>query len=102
MQYPLLQKLITESKSQLPLGVVYPLSLPALETVFELIKKEICKPILIGPQKLITELAKGENFSLDGIEIIDTPDDPITATKTAVAMVKLGKLAALMLSLIHI
>jgi len=101
VQYPLLQKLITESKSQLPLGVVYPLSLPALETVFELIKKEICKPILIGPQKLITELAKGENFSLDGIEIIDTPDDPITATKTAVAMVKLGKLAALMKGSLH-
>ena len=88
MQYPLLQKLIADSKSQLPLGVVYPLSLPALETVFELIKKEICTPILIGPQRQITELAKEQNLSLDGIEIIDTPDDPIAATKTAVAMVK--------------
>jgi phosphate acetyltransferase/phosphate butyryltransferase len=100
-QYPLLEKMIEEAKSDLPLGVVYPLSLPALETVFELIKKQLCTPILIGPKDLILELATKEKFSLSEIEIINTPNDPIVAAKKAVEMVKEGKLAVLMKGSLH-
>jgi phosphate acetyltransferase len=100
-QYPLLEKMIEEAKSDLPLGVVYPLSAPALETVFELIKKQLCTPILIGPKDLILELATKEKFSLSGIEIINTPNDPIVAAKKAVEMVKEGKLAVLMKGSLH-
>jgi phosphate acetyltransferase/phosphate butyryltransferase len=100
-QYPLLEKMIEEAKSDLPLGVVYPLSAPALETVFELIKKQLCTPILIGPKDLILELATKEKFSLSGIEIINTPNDPIVAAKKAVEMVKQGKLAVLMKGSLH-
>jgi phosphate acetyltransferase/phosphate butyryltransferase len=100
-QYPLLEKMIEEAKSDLPLGVVYPLSAPALETVFELIKKQLCTPILIGPKDLILELAAKEKLSLNGIEIINTPNDPIVAAKKAVGMVKQGKLAVLMKGSLH-
>jgi phosphate acetyltransferase/phosphate butyryltransferase len=100
-QYSLLEKMIEEAKSDLPLGVVYPLSAPALETVFELIKKQLCTPILIGPKDLILELATKEKFSLSGIEIINTPNDPIVAAKKAVEMVKQGKLAVLMKGSLH-
>jgi phosphate acetyltransferase len=100
-QYPLLEKMIGEAKSDLPLGLVYPLSAPALETVFELVKRELCTPILIGPKDLILELATKEKLSLDGIEIINTPNDPILAAKKAVAMVKEGKLAVLMKGSLH-
>jgi len=100
-QYPLLEKMIEEAKSDLPLGVVYPLSVPALETVFELIKKQLCTPILIGPKDLILELAAKEKLSLNGIEIINTPNDPIVAAKKAVEMVKQGKLAVLMKGSLH-
>ena len=100
-QYPLLEKMIGEAKSDLPLGVVYPLSAPALESVFDLIKRQLCTPILIGPQDLILELAANEGLSLNGIEIIDTPNDPILATKKAVEMVKEGKLAVLMKGSLH-
>ena len=100
-QYLLLEKMIEEAKSDLPLGVVYPLSAPALETVFELIKKQLCTPILIGPKDLILELATKEKFSLSGIEIINTPNDPIVAAKKAVEMVKEGKLAVLMKGSLH-
>jgi len=100
-QYPLLEKMIEEAKSDLPLGVVYPLSAPALETVFELIKKQLCTPILIGPKDLILELATKEKFSLSGIEIINTPNAPIVAAKKAVEMVKQGKLAVLMKGSLH-
>jgi phosphate acetyltransferase/phosphate butyryltransferase len=100
-QYPLLEKMIGEAKSDLPLGLVYPLSAPALETVFELVKRELCTPILIGPKDLILELATKEKLSLDGIEIINTPNDPILAAKKAVAMVKEGRLAVLMKGSLH-
>ncbi|NQW70918.1 MAG: bifunctional enoyl-CoA hydratase/phosphate acetyltransferase [Betaproteobacteria bacterium] len=93
--------MIGEAKSDLPLGLVYPLSAPALETVFELVKRELCTPILIGPKDLILELATKEKLSLDGIEIINTSNDPILAAKKAVAMVKEGKLAVLMKGSLH-
>ncbi len=93
--------MIEEAKSDLPLGVVYPLSAPALETVFDLIKRRLCTPILIGPKKEIEELAAIEELCLDGIEIVDTPKDPILATQKAVEMVKAGKLAVLMKGSLH-
>ena len=100
-KYPLLEKMIDEAKSDVPLGVVYPLSVPALETVLDLIKRQLCTPILIGPQDLILELAAKEKLSLSGIEIIDTPNDPIIAAKKAVELVKEGKLAVLMKGSLH-
>ncbi len=100
-QYPLLEKMIQDAKSDIPLGVVYPLSAPALETVLDLVKKQLCTPILIGPQDLILELAAKEKISLDGIEIVDTPNDPIIAAKKAVELVKEGKLAVLMKGSLH-
>lgn len=93
--------MIEEAKSDLPLGVVYPLSVPALETVFELMKRKLCTPILIGPSKEITALALAERLSLEGIQIIDTPNDPILATQKAVEMVKAGLLAVLMKGSLH-
>jgi len=89
-KYPLLEKMIDEAKSHIPLGVVYPLSVPALETVLDLIERQLCTPIFIGPQDLILELAAKEKISLDGIEIVDTPNDPIIAAKKAVELVKEG------------
>ncbi|CAM3615856.1 bifunctional enoyl-CoA hydratase/phosphate acetyltransferase [Polynucleobacter brandtiae] len=101
MEYPLLEKIIEEAKGDLPLGVVYPLSIPALETVAELIKKSLCSPVLIGPIGPILELAASAKISLDGALTVDTPDDPILATKKAVEMVKDGKVLALMKGSLH-
>ena len=101
MKYPLLEKMIEEAKSNLPLGVVYPLSAPALETVIDLVNKQLCTPILIGPEDQIRELAGANGFLLDGIQIVDTPQDPILATQKAVEMVKEGKLAVLMKGSLH-
>jgi len=52
-------------------------------------------------KKEIEELAIAEELSLDGIQIVDTPKDPILATKKAVEMVKEGKLAVLMKGSLH-
>lgn len=100
-QYPLLQALINESKGNKPLGVVFPLSEPALETVTALRRHSLCAPILIGPQEQIALLTKQMGIDIDGIEIIDTPNNPIEAAKIAVAMAKAGALAALMKGSLH-
>ena len=101
MPYPLLTKMIADTNSAVALGVVYPLNLPALETALELVQHSLCQPVLIGPQIRIIELAHQARLNLGDLEIIDTPDDPIQATQIAVAMVKEGKLAALMKGSLH-
>lgn len=100
-KYPLLEALIHNSKGKKPLGVVFPLSEPALETVTQLRGHSICTPILIGPKEQITQLAKKIDFDIDGTQIIDTPNSPIEAAKIAVAMAKTGELAALMKGSLH-
>jgi phosphate acetyltransferase/phosphate butyryltransferase len=47
------------------------------------------------------QLADKEHLSIAGLEIIDTPDDPIEASKKAVEMVKENKLSALMKGSLH-
>jgi phosphate acetyltransferase len=101
VKFPLLEKMIGEARSDLPLGVVYPLSTPALETVLELIKRQLCTPILIGPKDRMMALASANGFSLENIQIVDTPQDPILATKKAVEMVREGKLSVLMKGSLH-
>ncbi|MDP3620323.1 MAG: bifunctional enoyl-CoA hydratase/phosphate acetyltransferase [Polynucleobacter sp.] len=100
-KYPLLETLIHGSKGTKPLGVVFPLSEPALETVTQLREYSLCAPILIGPQEQITFLARKMGVDIDGIQIIDTPNDPVAAATIAVAMAKAGELAALMKGSLH-
>ena len=96
LAYPRLQQLIASAKNDLPLGVVYPLSAPSLETVRELLTYQLCTPILLGPKQALNKLAGEVGLDLQNICLIDTPDDPVVAAKIAVEMVHQGKLAALM------
>ena len=100
-KFPLLGKLIETSKSSLPLGVVYPLSKPSLETATDLLEKELCIPILIGPENQIQKLAEEEGIPISHLQIINTPNDPVAASQKAVELVKAGKLAAIMKGSLH-
>lgn len=100
-KYPLLEALIQESKGTKSLGVVFPLSEPALETVTQLREHSLCAPVLIGPREQIALLAKKMGVDINGIQIVDTPNNPIEAAQTAVAMAKAGALAALMKGSLH-
>ena len=100
-KYPHLNLLIKESQGQKRLGVVFPLNEPSLETVAQLQKYTLCTPVLIGPKSEIEALAKRVSLKLDGIEIIDTPNDTIAAAKTAVTLAKSGNVSALMKGSLH-
>lgn len=99
--YPHLQKLIDGLKTQTKLGVVYPLSIPALETVAHIVAQQLCIPVLIGPQLEIERLAKQAQINLAGIEIINTSSDPIEAAKKSVRLTRDGIFGALMKGSLH-
>ncbi len=99
--YPHLQKLIDGLKTQTKLGVVYPLSVPALETVAHIAAHQLCIPVLIGPQLEIEQLAKEAQINLSGIEIINTSSDPIEAAKKSVQLTRDGVFGALMKGSLH-
>lgn len=100
-QHLRLQKLIDGINTQKKLGVVYPLSEPSLETVSHVLTHKLCEPVLIGPRLEIIQLANRLAVKLDGIEIIDTENNPNTASKQAVELVRAGKCAALMKGSLH-
>ena len=101
VKYPRLQQLIDGVKTQQKLGVVYPLSAPSLETVALITQHRLCVPILIGPQQKILQLAQQKQIQLDGVEIVDTADDPIVAAKKSVELVRSGICSALMKGSLH-
>ena len=101
VKYPRLQQLIDGVKTQQKLGVVYPLSAPSLETVALITQHRLCVPILIGPQQKILQLAQQKQIQLDGVEIVDTVDDPIVAAKKSVELVRSGIFSALMKGSLH-
>ena len=99
--YPHLQQLIDGVKTQTKLGVVYPLSIPALETVAHIVAHQLCIPVLIGPEEKIQQLAKDAQINLAGIEIINTSSDPIEAAKKSVQLTREGVFGALMKGSLH-
>ena len=99
--YPHLQKLIDGLKTQTKLGIVYPLSIPALETVAHIVAQQLCVPVLIGPQSEIERLAKEAQVNLAGIEIINTSSDPIEAANKSVQLTRDGVFGALMKGSLH-
>lgn len=100
-RYPLLQKLINESKGSKRLGIVFPLSEPALETAVQIREQALCAPVFIGPKDQITLLAKKLSIDIHGIEIVDTPNNPVEAAQVAVTLSKSGALTALMKGSLH-
>lgn len=100
-QHDRLQQWIDGTITQQKLGVVFPLSQPSLETVAHILTHKLCIPVLIGPRLKIEQLANQLSMHINGIEIVDTEDDPIAASKKAVEMVKEGKCAALMKGSLH-
>lgn len=99
--YPRLQKLIDGVKTNIKLGVVYPLSVPSLETVKHVIAQDLCIPVLIGPKQKIEAHANDAEISIKGIEIIDTSIDPLEAARKAVQLTRAGEFGALMKGSLH-
>ena len=82
-------------------GVVYPLTAQALGAASEAHRLGLMMAVLYGPGKRITALAAQHGISLNGIEIVDTADNPVACAQQAVAACLRSELAALMKGSLH-
>jgi phosphate acetyltransferase len=83
-------------KGRLTVAVAYPCSTDSLGAALAAREAGIIDPILVGPRARIETCADALKTSLEGIRLIDAADDPIEASRMAVALAGSGEAGALM------
>jgi phosphate acetyltransferase len=83
-------------KGRLNVAVAYPCSVDSLGAALAAREAGIIDPILVGPRARIEACADTLRTSLEGIRLIDAEDDPIEASRVAVALASSGEAGALM------
>lgn len=83
-------------KGRLAVAVAYPCSTDSLGAALSARDQGVIEPVLVGPRAKIEDCATALKASLDGIKIIETDDDPILASRKAVALASAGDVGALM------
>jgi phosphotransacetylase len=83
-----------------PTAVVHPCELTALSGALMAAEKGLIKPILVGPEKKIIEVAKAGNLDLGNTLIIDTKHSHESASKS-VELIREGKAELLMKGSLH-
>jgi phosphate acetyltransferase len=82
-------------------AVAYPCSPSSLEAAVTAERMGLIKPILTGPSDRIASIARENDISLAGIEIVPTEDDPIAAARAAVGLCKDGRAGVIMKGSLH-
>ena len=83
-------------RGRLNVAVAYPCSVDSLGAALAAREAGIIDPILVGPRARIEACADTLKTSLEGIRLIDAADDPIEASRMAVALAGSGEAGALM------
>lgn len=103
--YPHHSRIIAEARRYAPLAtaVVMPTEPTALEGALQAAKSGLLAPILVGPRDRIARAARaaGNNLSLSGCRISDTPDDGPHAAAEAVRLCMAGEAEAIMKGALH-
>jgi phosphotransacetylase len=94
---PHFQRLVDRVRNlpALPAAVVYPCDRDSLQNALSARFAGYLAPILVGPEKRITDAAAQAGLDLSRIDLIDTPDDPFAAAQRAVALARTGETQAL-------
>jgi phosphotransacetylase len=94
---PHFQRLVDRVRNHppLPVAVVYPCERDALQMALSGQFAGYLAPVLVGPEKRISEAAAIAGLDLSRIEIADTPDVPFAAAQRAAAMARDGQVRAL-------
>ncbi len=90
----------TETLEPVPTAVVQPCDALSLTGALDAAHQGIIVPVLVGPRMKIEAAAKEAGCSLDGFEVVETPHSHAAAS-AAVALVRSGKVAALMKGSLH-
>ena len=79
----------------LPAAVVYPCDRDTLQIALSGRFAGYVAPVLVGPEKRITDAATQAGLDLSRVDLIDTPDEPFTAAQRAVELARTGEVRAL-------
>ncbi len=90
----------TASMDPVRTAVVHPCDALSLTAALEAADKGMIVPVLIGPKVKVEAAAKAAGRNLDAFEFIDAPHSHAAAAM-AVALVRAGKVAALMKGALH-
>jgi phosphate acetyltransferase len=80
--------------------VAHPCDETSLTSVIEAVAAKIIKPILVGPEARIRELAASLHLDIGGLELVDQPHSQ-AAAEMAVQLVRSGRADALMKGSLH-
>jgi phosphate acetyltransferase len=96
------QRLITTAKNLEPMrtAVVHPCDQSSLEGAINAAEMGLIRPILIGPEAKIADVAQAFNLDISPYECVDVPHSHAAAAK-AVEMVREGRAEALMKGSLH-
>jgi phosphate acetyltransferase len=83
-------------KGRLAVAVAYPCSTDSLAAAVSASEAGIIEPVLVGPRRRIEACANTLQVSLEGFRFVEAEDDPILASRAAVALVGANEVSALM------
>jgi phosphate acetyltransferase len=83
-------------KGRLAVAVAYPCSTDSLAAAVSAYDEGIIEPVLVGPRRRIEACASALQVDLAGFRLVEADDDPIVASRMAVALVNAGEANALM------
>jgi phosphate acetyltransferase len=97
------ERLIAKAKQVKPATTVvaYPCDESSLRGVIEAAAAGIVVPILVGPAKKISKVARDRGIAIDGFEIVDVPDSESGAAARAVELIHESKGELLMKGSLH-
>jgi phosphate acetyltransferase len=83
-------------KGRLSVAVAYPCSADSLAAALAAHAEGIIEPVLVGPRRRIEACASALQVSLEGFRLVEAEEDPIVASRMAVALAGAGEVGALM------
>ncbi len=84
----------------IPTAVAHPCDAAAMAGVAAAAARGIIRPLLVGPAARVRAAADAAGFSLDAVELVDTPHSHASAAR-AVELVRQGRAEALMKGSLH-
>jgi len=90
----------TQALPPLETAVVHPCDDLSITGAIEAMRKNLIRPLLVGPQQRTRAAAAHAGYALDGVELIDAPHSHAAAAQ-AVALARAGKVRALMKGALH-
>lgn len=97
-EFPRLTKLVDDARerTRLRVAVAYPCSADSLAAAIFARDEGLIEPVLVGPASRMRTLATHAKVRLNDLLLVDTADDPVVASRAAVALAVSGEVAALM------